>query len=84
MTKSCTPETDKQLIDDDMRPDIINPKHLEDPAVSNMVRVTLSGKTLAESNETIVVENNHYFPPDSVNKALLTDSKTSSICPWKG
>jgi len=49
-----------------------------------MVRVTLFGATLAESNETIVVEGNHYFPPKSVNKTLFTDSTTSSVCPWKG
>ena len=50
-----------------------------------MVRVTLSGKVLAESDKTIVVENNHYFPPDSVEKSLLNDeSATSSVCPWKG
>jgi uncharacterized protein (DUF427 family) len=49
-----------------------------------MVRVTLFGETLAESKETIVVEGNHYFPPDSVNKTLFTDSGTSSVCPWKG
>jgi len=52
--------------------------------VDNMVRVTLSGKVLAESTETIVVENNHYFPPQSVDKSLLTTSATSSVCPWKG
>jgi len=49
-----------------------------------MVRVTLSGETLAESNETIVVEGSHYFPPDSVNKGVLTTSNSSSTCPWKG
>jgi len=41
-----------------------------------MVKVTVNGKTIAESNETIIVENNHYFPPKSVDKSLFTDSKT--------
>jgi uncharacterized protein (DUF427 family) len=39
---------------------------------------------IAESNHTIVVENNHYFPPDSINKALLSPSSTHTTCPWKG
>lgn len=39
---------------------------------------------IAESDETIVVEGNHYFPPDSVNPEFLADSSTTSRCPWKG
>ena len=39
---------------------------------------------LAESNETIVVEGNHYFPEDSLNKEYFSKSETTSICPWKG
>ena len=39
---------------------------------------------LAESNATIVVEGNHYFPPDSINKHYFKDSKTQTTCPWKG
>jgi uncharacterized protein (DUF427 family) len=39
---------------------------------------------LAESSETIVVEGNHYFPPDSVNKALFRESDYRTSCPWKG
>lgn len=42
------------------------------------------GQLLAESNDTIVIENNHYFPPSSLNKAFFIDSETTSICPWKG
>jgi uncharacterized protein (DUF427 family) len=41
-----------------------------------MVKVTVNGKTIAESNQTVVVEGNHYFPPNSVDKSLFTDSKT--------
>jgi hypothetical protein len=41
-----------------------------------MVKVTANGKTIAESNETIVVENNYYFPPNSVDKSIFADSKT--------
>ncbi|KAJ7264023.1 DUF427-domain-containing protein [Mycena haematopus] len=48
------------------------------------MKVTLNGATLAESDATVVVENNHYFPPDSVKTELFSDSNTSSVCPWKG
>lgn len=39
---------------------------------------------LAESNETIMVENNHYFPLSSLNTQYFVKSETTSICPWKG
>jgi uncharacterized protein (DUF427 family) len=39
---------------------------------------------IAESDDTVVVENNHYFPIESVDKALLEPSRTTSVCPWKG
>jgi uncharacterized protein (DUF427 family) len=39
---------------------------------------------LAESDETVVVEGNHYFPPDSVARAHFRDSSTETTCPWKG
>ncbi len=41
-------------------------------------------QVIAESDDTVVVEGNHYFPPDSVKRELLQDSATTSICPWKG
>lgn len=39
---------------------------------------------IAESNETIIIENNHYFPITSVNKKFLEASSTHTICHWKG
>jgi len=39
---------------------------------------------IAESDDTVVVEGNHYFPLDSVDRALLKDSDTTSFCSWKG
>ena len=39
---------------------------------------------LAESDDTIVVEDNHYFPPDSIHQEYFKESKTESTCPWKG
>jgi len=43
-----------------------------------------NGKVVAESNDTIVIEGNHYFPPESVKKEFLQTSSATSICPWKG
>lgn len=39
---------------------------------------------IAESDQTIVVEGNHYFPPDAVKREYLRDSGTHTTCPWKG
>lgn len=41
-------------------------------------------QVIAESADTVVVENNHYFPLESVNRDLLQESATTSMCPWKG
>ncbi len=41
-------------------------------------------QVIAESDDTVVVEGNHYFPPDSVQREFLQDSTTTTICPWKG
>lgn len=43
-----------------------------------------NGTVIAESAETVVVEGNHYFPPDSVNATYLERSDTKTRCPWKG
>ena len=43
-----------------------------------------NGVILAESDKTIVVENNHYFPADSIHKEYFADSNTHTVCPWKG
>lgn len=43
-----------------------------------------NGATLAESNETVVVEGNHYFPADSINKDHFQPSETHTVCGWKG
>ena len=49
-----------------------------------MTTATWHGVTIAESDDTVVVEGNHYFPRDSVRADLLVDSATTSVCPWKG
>jgi uncharacterized protein (DUF427 family) len=49
-----------------------------------MAKALWSGKVIAESAATVVVEGNHYFPPDAVKKQFLKSSDHTSICPWKG
>ena len=49
-----------------------------------MARATWNGAVIAESNDTVVVENNHYFPRDSVHPELLSESDKHTVCPWKG
>ncbi|KUG07572.1 DUF427 domain-containing protein [Solirubrum puertoriconensis] len=39
---------------------------------------------LAESNDTVVVENNHYFPPESLKQEFFESSIAQTTCPWKG
>ncbi len=43
-----------------------------------------NNQVIAESNDTVVVEGNHYFPVDSLNREYLAESATTSVCPWKG
>lgn len=43
-----------------------------------------NGATLAESDETVVVEGNHYFPKDSINPEYFKSSELHTVCPWKG
>lgn len=49
-----------------------------------MPKAIWNGVTLAESDNTIVVEGNQYFPPDAVNRAYFQFSDTHTTCPWKG
>jgi len=43
-----------------------------------------NNEVIAESDKTIVVEGNHYFPPDAVNMKVLRDSSAKTTCAWKG
>ncbi|MCE2614145.1 DUF427 domain-containing protein [Flavobacteriaceae bacterium D16] len=43
-----------------------------------------NNKVIAESDETVIVENNHYFPVESIQKVYFKDSNTHTSCPWKG
>ncbi len=49
-----------------------------------MATATWNGAVIAQSDETIIVEGNHYFPPESVDPALLKSSSQHTRCPWKG
>jgi uncharacterized protein (DUF427 family) len=48
------------------------------------MKAVWNGVTLAESDKTIVVEGNHYFPPDAVKRELFEPSPTHTTCHWKG
>ncbi len=49
-----------------------------------MATATWNGTTIASSDDTVVVEGNHYFPRESITDGVLVDSSTTSVCPWKG
>ena len=49
-----------------------------------MVKAVWHGETFAESDDTVVVEGNHYFAREDVKMDRLVPSETSSHCPWKG
>ena len=49
-----------------------------------MVQAIWHDTVIAESDETVVVEGNHYFPPSSVKTEFFTPVDTTTVCPWKG
>lgn len=49
-----------------------------------MVKAVWNGAVIAESDDTVVIEGNHYFPRAAVKAELLRDSQTRTHCPWKG
>ena len=49
-----------------------------------MVEARWNGAVIARSDDTVVVEGNHYFPANSVDQSVLRSSATTSVCPWKG
>ncbi|MGP4088083.1 DUF427 domain-containing protein [Streptomyces sp. KR55] len=52
--------------------------------VTVVMRAVWNGTVLAEAERTVVVEGNHYFPPESLNRAFFAESRTWSLCFWKG
>lgn len=49
-----------------------------------MTKASWNGAVIAESDETVVVEGNHYFPRSAVRSEYLVESDTHTTCPWKG
>ncbi|HUX51840.1 MAG TPA: DUF427 domain-containing protein [Spirochaetia bacterium] len=49
-----------------------------------MAKATWNGTVLAESEKTIVIEGNHYFPPEAVKREYFQQTQTHTTCPWKG
>lgn len=49
-----------------------------------MARATWKGAVIAESDKTVVVEGNHYFPPEAIKKEYFRGSSTHTECGWKG
>ncbi len=48
------------------------------------MKASWNGKLIAQSEDTVVVEGNHYFPPESLDSDLIRESSHTSVCPWKG
>ncbi len=48
------------------------------------MKAVWNGAVLAESDDTVVVEGNHYFPPDAMKKEHFQPSGTQTVCGWKG
>ena len=49
-----------------------------------MTKAVVNGVVIASSDDTVVVEGNHYFPPGSLRKEFFEPTETHTLCPWKG
>ncbi len=49
-----------------------------------MKKAIWNGQVVAESDNTVVIEGNHYFPPNSIHQDFFKSSDLHSVCPWKG
>ena len=49
-----------------------------------MVKAIWNGVVIAESNQTQMVEGNHYFPPNSIKRDYFQPNSSTTVCPWKG
>jgi len=49
-----------------------------------MVEARWNGTLIASSDDTVVIEGNHYFPADAVDRSFLRPSSITTVCPWKG
>ena len=48
------------------------------------MRAIWNGTVIAESDKAVVIEGNHYFPPDSLVAANFRENSATTVCPWKG
>ena len=48
------------------------------------MRAIWNDQVIAESDDTVIVEGNHYFPSDSLRREFFVPSDQKSVCPWKG
>lgn len=49
-----------------------------------MPKAVWNGAVIADSEDTVVVEGNHYFPPEALDRDLVRESDHTSVCGWKG
>lgn len=49
-----------------------------------MMKAIWNGTVIAQTERTVVVEGNHYFPPDALRRQYFSESTSRSLCPWKG
>jgi len=49
-----------------------------------MAKAIWNGEVIAESDRTVMVEGNHYFPPEAIKPGYLVESSAHTVCPWKG
>ena len=49
-----------------------------------MIKAIWNGAILAQSDKTIIIEGNHYFPAESLNMEYFKETETHTTCPWKG
>ena len=59
-------------------------KHIPQSETQTQMKATWNGATIAESDDTVLVEGNHYFPMSSLNRDVVTFSNHKTTCPWKG
>jgi uncharacterized protein (DUF427 family) len=48
------------------------------------MKAVWNNQIIAESNQTIIIEGNHYFPPNSIRNEFFQSSDSHTVCPWKG
>ncbi len=49
-----------------------------------MATATFNGRVIAASDDTVMVEGNHYFPLDSLDRSVVSETDHHTVCPWKG